>query len=589
MELESMKSSYQSSIYLLVLGRSGSGKSYHIDNAFCKKRSKTHYSYPKTTIAVSKPVFISGHKFRFIDTPGFDNPRMSDAEALAEIGDYFLHPGREGLRISGILYIHQAGDAVQSRALARVFAVLSAAFFDSVGLSRLTILVACDNLRAADPTAIEELHHPSSVFSIFTREGARIEGFNPERNGFQEVLKAAYLSKRPISLPIQQFPRMSRPEFVSHMEDLLGCYEIDALQSRLASQEKRLNDSFDAQMQTLNSDLQEKDDQLGRYHTTRQQNGDRLATQDKIIAILNQKLLQSHQEYSSLRSQLQLQENVEQSELVQELQDLNRRIDDIGRSFSEYLTDKYVLAVFGKDLGETTALDARNLSELKLLLGHVDGKPSLIASAKGEGMDVEGFLDFSIRSLLCAMLFGRVFWPFHPSIPLDQSKMLHQVYKDIRGREPQAVAGKWRSNTFKSIYIPPSADATETTIGEIITDFLNTRLNRLIVHFFGQIDNPLEPHHLDRLRELIKVAWEWNTKLKGDVIMLGDFRLVAYRAGFHPAYMEEFESDATKPQAKYVLGTLALALISQRAVGRGQPPEETVVCKALVATENLYA
>ncbi|KAG8712279.1 hypothetical protein FRC11_000549 [Ceratobasidium sp. 423] len=529
---------------------------------------------------------------------------MSDAEVLTEIGDYFLDPGRENLRISGILYIHQAGDTVQSRSLARVLTVLSAAFFDSAGLSRLTILVACDNVRGVDPTTIDELCHPNSVFSVFTSEGARIEMFNPDRNGFQEILKA-YSSKRPIPLPIQQFSRMPRSEFVSHMEDLLGCYEADALRSRLISQEKWLKDSFDAQVQRLSSDLQEKSIQLGRYHSTHQQNEDRWASQDEVIAKLNRELLQSHQEYSSLRSQLQLQENIEQSEVVQEFQDLNRRIDDIGRSFSEYLTDKYVLAVFGKDIGETTALDARNLSELKLLLGHVDGKPSLIASTKGEGMDVEGFLDFSIRGLICSMLFSRVFWPFHPSIPVAQSKLLHDVHKDIRERgqflslrllfelstaliEPQAVAGKWRSNTFKSIYIPPSADATESAIGEITAEFLGVRLNPLIVNFFGQVDNPLEEHHLSRLRELVKAAWEWNAKLKGDVIMLGDFRMPAYKGPFHPAYMEEFESDTTKPRAKCVLGTLALPLISQRAVGGGQPSEETVVCKALVATENLY-
>ncbi|KAG8732573.1 hypothetical protein FRC11_012526 [Ceratobasidium sp. 423] len=512
---------------------------------------------------------------------------MSDAEVLAEIGDYFLHPGRGDLRISGILYIHQAGDTLQSRALARVFAVLSVAFFDSVGLSRLTILVACDNLRAADPTIVDELRHPSSVFNVFTSKGARIEMFNPERNGFQEVLKA-YSLKRSIPLPIQQFSRMSRAEFVSHMEDLLGCYEIDALRSHLASQEKRLKDSFDAQVQRLKSDLQEKNVQLDRYHTARQQNEDRQVSQDEVIAKLNRELLQSHQEYSSLRSQLQLQENFEQSEIVQELQDLNRRIDDIGRSFSEYLTDKYVVAVFSKDLGKTTALDARNLSELKLLLGHIDGKPSLIASTKGEGMDVEGFLDFSIRGLLCSMLFSRVFWPFHPSIPIAQSKLLHDVYKDIREREPQAVSGKWRSSTFKSIYKSSSDAATESTIREITKEFLNTRLNPLFIYFFGQVDNPLEEHQLDHLRELIKVAWVWNAKLKGEVIMLGDFRMPAYKGHFHPAYMEEFEPDETKPQAQHVLGTLGLGLISQRAVGGGQPPEETVVCRALVATENLY-
>ncbi|KAG8732574.1 hypothetical protein FRC11_012527 [Ceratobasidium sp. 423] len=512
---------------------------------------------------------------------------MSDAEVLAEIGNYLLHPGRADLRVSGILYIHQAGDTFRSRALARIFEVISGTFLGSDGLSRLTILVACDNIPVMGPGVIDELRHPSSAFSGAVAAGARIEMFDPKRNGFQDVLEA-YVLERSISLPIQQFTRMSRPDFVSHMEDLLGCYERDTLRSRLMIQENKLKETFDIQIQELNSELEHKNARLGQYHSTHQQNQGHNATQDEMITMLNRRLLQSRQEYSSLRSQLQLQENFEQSEIVQELKDLNRRIDDIGRSFSAHLTDKYVLTTFDKDLGDTTALDARNLHELKILLGGADDKPSLISSTEGKGMDAEGFLDFSIRSLLCTMLYVGVFRPFHPSIPVSQSKWLHDIYEDIRTREPQAVAGKWRSNTFKSIYISPSADATESAIREMTTEFFSARLNSLIIHFFGQINNPFEAYHLRHLHDLVKEAWEWNTKLKEDVIILGDFRVTTYGTPFNPTYMEEFELDVAKPQAQHVLGTLGLGLISQRAVGGGQPPEETVVCRALVATENLY-
>ncbi|CAE6416923.1 unnamed protein product [Rhizoctonia solani] len=577
----------QSPTYLLVLGRSGSGKSYHIDNAFCKKRSETKYSYRSTIEAGSKGAFISRYKFRFIDTPGFDNPYMSDAEVLAEIGDYFLHPKRSDMRISGVLYVHQAGDTFRSRTLARVFDVLSGYFLGSEGLSRLTVLVACDILRVADHSVIDEMRHPGSIFSKAVASGAHIEMFDPGRNGFQDVL-GTYVSKQPISLPIQQFVRMSRPSFVSHMEDLLGCYELDAFKSRLMIQENKLKESFDGQVRVLNSNLEAASAQLDQYHTAHQQIEAHRTTQDETISSLRQELLQSHQEYSSLRSQLQLQENFEQSEIVQELKDLNRRIEDFGRSFSACLTDRYVFSTFGKDFSQTTALDALNLPELKSLLGHSEGKPSLISFAEGKGMDVEGFLDFSIRGLLCTLLHSRIFWPFHPFIPVGQSQLLHDIYKDIKRREPQAVTGKWRSNTFKSVYAPPSPDSTEDRMRDIIATFLSMRLNPLIAHFFGQIENPLEEHHLRSLQELINVAWEWNAKLKGSVIMLGDFRTIVCGTQFHPAYMEEFEPSTKRPQARHVLGTLALGLISQRAIGGGQPPEETVVCKALVVTENVY-
>ncbi|CEL62430.1 hypothetical protein RSOLAG1IB_04786 [Rhizoctonia solani AG-1 IB] len=507
---------------------------------------------------------------------------MNDAEVLTQIADYFLNPEKVDMRVNGVIYIHQAGDTLRSRSLSRIFKVLSKVFLGPVGLSRLTFLVACDNIWEADPAIVDEFYNPSSPFSDAIARGARVEIFDPEKKGFQTALKI-YTKKQPISLPIQQSTRMTRPEFVSHMENLLGYFEMEAAQCRLMAQETNLRDSSDFQLKQLKSELESKTFQLDQCR----ERDDRHAALGDQIAALNQKLLEVHQEYSSLRSQLQLQENFEQGEIVQEFKDLNRRIDDIGRSLSAHLADKYVSAVFNKDLGEVTALEAHNLSGLKSLLGYNDYKPSLVSLDEEVGMDIESFLDFSTRTLLCKSLHVRLFQPFHPFIPIDQSKALCDAYSNIQEQELQATSGKWRSNTFKSIYRPSTANEVEDRIKEIALNILITRLNPLFTHVFGEIDGSLEALHFDKIQELVGAAWKWNAKLKGEVIMLGDFRTTTYDTNFNPAYMEEFEPGTTKNQAQYVLGTLGLGLISQRAVG-GQLLEETVVCKALVATEHLY-
>ncbi|KAH7303881.1 hypothetical protein B0J17DRAFT_539626, partial [Rhizoctonia solani] len=59
-----------------------------------------------------------------LDTPGFDNTGMSDVEAFAEIADYLLNPKRAQMGISGVIYVHRAGNAVHSRSLLRNFRVL---------------------------------------------------------------------------------------------------------------------------------------------------------------------------------------------------------------------------------------------------------------------------------------------------------------------------------------------------------------------------------------------------------------------------------------------------------------------------------
>lgn len=100
----------------------------------------------------------------------------------------------------------------------------------------------------------------------------------------------------------------------------------------------------------------------------------------------------------------------------------------------------------------------------------------------------------------------------------------------------------------------------------------------------------LEQQHLDRLQRLVQTAWDWNSTLKGEVIMLGDFYQTAYvpSSRFDPTLMNEFEPNSRKPPVETILGTLGLGLISLRAVGGGRQPETTVVCKALVATNSLY-
>ncbi|KAF8755231.1 ATP binding [Rhizoctonia solani] len=251
---------------------------------------------PRRQSATYLLAVICGHKFRFIDTPGFDNPYMSDAEVLTEIGDYFLDPGRAYLRVNGILYIHQAGDTLHSRALSRVFTVLSKHFLGPAGLGQLTILVACDNIWQADPAIIDEFHNPNSAFGEAILMGAHVEMFDPIRNGFQDAL-ATYIKSHP-------FPS-----------------------------DTKIRSSTQSEAPTDSSGI----------------------------------LFAS--------SQLQLRENFEQSEVVQELKDLNRCIDDIGRSLSAYLTDKYVFNVFGRDISEVTALDAHNLPGLRSLLGTIITDP----------------------------------------------------------------------------------------------------------------------------------------------------------------------------------------------------------------------
>lgn len=101
----------------------------------------------------------------------------------------------------------------------------------------------------------------------------------------------------------------------------------------------------------------------------------------------------------------------------------------------------------------------------------------------------------------------------------------------------------------------------------------------------------LEERHYIELERLVRTAWEWNSMLKGEVLLLGDFAQTNYDAGtcFNPQLMTEYDTRPGGPKPSTVLATLALGLDSSHAVGSGRPPELTNVCKAIVATElTLY-
>ncbi|CAE6521700.1 unnamed protein product [Rhizoctonia solani] len=411
--------------------------------------------------------------------------------------------------------------------------------------------------------------------------GATVTCTSGVLEGFTNIVKA-YKSTRPIVLPIQHY----NPNLASELEVFL---HEKVIQTHSSNQDTRLR-NYQHKLEELQSTLDIKSKEAVQYREAYEQTKNLHASQQSVEASLRQQLQQVQREYASLRSELQLQENFEQSEIVQELEDLNRLIDDISRSISAYLTDTHVRSTFQKEPAEVTALDARNLIDLLKLLDYQEGECSLVSSEKGEGLDIESFLDFTIRDMLCTLLVSAIFRPFHPGIDSEQSDALLRAYEDIQKRESQTRSGKWRSSTFKSIYKGDNPDQVANWINRLLTLFIRQRLNPLITGVFGTIHGSMDRQHFNRMHELVKKAWDWNAKLKGEVVVLGDFRqtMHAPHSKFDPNTMKDFEARPNR-QPAYVLGTVGLGLVSLRAVAGGQPPEETLVCKAAVITDTLYA
>lgn len=313
--------------------------------------------------------------------------------------------------------------------------VLSDIFLGENGFPRLTILVVPASSRhSASASIAQALPRPGSVFHAACVGHAKVLVSNLDQADVDHVL-LSYESSDPVQLLIQH-TSIQAPEinFLTLIEERLGYCENNTARFRLDQQAQHYQRQYKSTVNALEVSLQEAQANASQLSDAYQRTEEHVASQKDEILGLRRQLQQTQAEYASLRSQLQLQENIEQSDIVQSLKDLNRDIDDIGRSISEYLVDNYVQTVFGKDHLEVTALDALHLDDLKVLLGHTDENSSLIASSEGVGMISEDFFDYSIRFLLCRYLCQWVFGPFHPGVEPDQSKCISAMYDDVQLR-----------------------------------------------------------------------------------------------------------------------------------------------------------
>ncbi|KDN40996.1 hypothetical protein RSAG8_07702, partial [Rhizoctonia solani AG-8 WAC10335] len=334
------------------------------------------------------------------------------------------------------------------------------------------------------------------------------------------------------------------------------------------------------------------------------------------LKLLRSQLEQTQLEYASLRSELQLHDNTEQSKIVQSLQDINRAIDDFGRSVAEYMVDTFA-ASLNKD--DPTTLDASDFPELQRQFGHQEGSSSLAASSEGNGLPIEDFIDLALRNFLCQKLYKDasfegnglpiedfidlalrnflcqklykdVFIPFHPTPAAGaEPNFVVSLYEEVRRQGPPVVAAKWRACLFMALSKGNKLDkpAIEAQVESLVTEDIQPLLNNL----FGQGNTAaLTETQRGQLQGVITVAWELNHALKGEVVTLGDFLPLCCERGvpFDPNTMVEFEASKKRKPGSVAICTIRLGLTLSHAKGAGKNGSPSVVCPATVVTPTIY-
>ncbi|KAG7092042.1 hypothetical protein E1B28_008423 [Marasmius oreades] len=101
----------QKAALIAVMGATGSGKSTFINKA-CDAGMAVGNDLESCTqsIEVSKSFTMGGRTVYMIDTPGFDDTNKSDADVLKEIALYLAESYKNGIQLSGVLYLHRITD-----------------------------------------------------------------------------------------------------------------------------------------------------------------------------------------------------------------------------------------------------------------------------------------------------------------------------------------------------------------------------------------------------------------------------------------------------------------------------------------------
>ncbi|KAI1114496.1 P-loop containing nucleoside triphosphate hydrolase protein [Nemania sp. NC0429] len=99
------------SIFILVMGMTGSGKSSFI--ADCTGRKDVEIGHDLESCTNSVAIFrenLNGRDVYLIDTPGFDDTNKEDVEILTAVAHYLSVSYANNVSVNGILYLHRISD-----------------------------------------------------------------------------------------------------------------------------------------------------------------------------------------------------------------------------------------------------------------------------------------------------------------------------------------------------------------------------------------------------------------------------------------------------------------------------------------------
>ncbi|CAE6473542.1 hypothetical protein ACGC1H_005436 [Rhizoctonia solani] len=351
--------------------------------------------------------------------------------------------------------------------------------------------------------------------------------------------------------------------------------EIQLLQDRLEAKDKelmKLKEDSDRATRESAEKLRDKESEVAELKSRTNGTTTKPANkQGDEIHRLKAEIHRISAEYGLLRTQMRLQENTEQADIMKALGDINRLVEEFGQTISEHIEAHMEYNPPEKPL---------HPKDLLSIFGQVKG--DLASKIK---QDAYLLLEYAVQAVMCNQLYTYLFKPFHPSISDDRNVFLTQIHAQLACQAPQTLSGRWRKDAFNSISRCLAMGGQEKSNSEKMHGLLTRALVALLRKIDGIKPEDVLKEHDKALVKLVTKAEELNQLIKGGVSVLGDFQPVAFPLGraFQPSYMSEVTSKPKRPiHPETILGTVGLGLIKSYASGGDQKPEETVLYAAKV-------
>ncbi|KAI6021210.1 P-loop containing nucleoside triphosphate hydrolase protein [Pisolithus marmoratus] len=333
-----------------VMGVTGSGKSTFIN---CASESDLPVGKGLESctfdVQTSKPFYLNKRMVTLIDTPGFDDTNRKERDVLTHISAYLANTYEQGVKLTGIIYMHRISDTRMTGTSRRNFSL----FRELCGKDAFKNILIVTNMWRDDDLVVfnereRELATDDKYYKPMLDGGARMVRHNGTPASAKDIIsqlinngEVTLVSQREIVEEHKEFSGTAvGKELTRALEEQAEEYDTE-LQKLHAGLEASTRDKDEQKRQVAQDDLQKKREEIesikSRIENMEQTFKDEKARLLAIIADMEAEKLTHMERIRDLEKQREEQAEKEKQERLLQKEEIERLVRRKERTEEEEL------------------------------------------------------------------------------------------------------------------------------------------------------------------------------------------------------------------------------------------------------------